>query len=181
MDDIKIFMLVVSTGGVIITAILTHFFTTKREKFSKVFEYKLKILTVVYTPVYRILLEGVNPFDGYEGISIKQFESIEKIIQVNLELVDPQLESIVWILKEEKYALYSHSNIDYVSLDEDRRLVDYVDFQYNYIRKQLGLPYDSGKITFVERLEIFKQRYKGKQNTKKAKSVIRKQKSSLKD
>lgn len=179
MDDIKSFTLVVSTGGVIITAILTHFFTVKREKFSKVFEYKLKILKDVYTPIYRIILEDVHPFDGYEGISIKQFEKIEKIIQENLELVDPQLESIIWILKEELYALYSHPNIDYVTLDEDRRLVDYVDFQYNYIRKQLGLPYDSGKITFVERLEIFKQRYKSKKNSKKAKSIIRKQKKVI--
>lgn len=66
MDDIKSFTLAVSTGGVIITVILTHFFTVKREKFSKVFEYKLKILKDVYTPIYRIILEGINPFDGYE-------------------------------------------------------------------------------------------------------------------
>lgn len=110
---------------------------------------------------------------------MKQFEKIEKIIQESLELVDPQLELIIWILKEEYYIQSTHPNINYISLDEDRRLVDYVEFQYNNLRKQLGLPYDSGKISVLDRLENSKQTYKVKKNSKRARSKIRKQKKVI--
>ncbi|HFR4148459.1 hypothetical protein ACPCZP_05435 [Bacillus bombysepticus] len=60
MDDIKVFTLVVTTGGVIITAILTHILTSKREKFAKTYEYKVKMLKDLYAPMYKILLQGIR-------------------------------------------------------------------------------------------------------------------------
>ncbi|MGM2669628.1 hypothetical protein ACS2QR_16925 [Bacillus cereus group sp. Bce026] len=170
-EDLKAFTLIVTTGGVIITAILTHFFTLKREKYSKTFEYKLQILKDIYTPIYRILSSQVEPGEPYEGIEFHSFQEIERIIESNLELTDPNLESIIWEMKEG--FLFSQSVDEYRNQDQNRSLLDYVLFQYNKLRKELGLPHDSSAVSFNVRLGFYIYKYKMNKKRKEARNSIK--------
>ncbi|MGK8605500.1 hypothetical protein ACRS42_10270 [Bacillus thuringiensis] len=150
MDDIKVFTLIVTTGGVIITAILTHILTSKREKFAKTYEYKVKMLKDLYAPMYKILLQGIRVNSQYKGINSEQFKQIDEICRENIELVDPILQNIIYetdisIVFAEDFGNSSESSS---IRDKDRKLFAYVQYQYNYFRKDLGLPFDR-KITNV--------------------------------
>ncbi|MFJ8119552.1 hypothetical protein [Bacillus mycoides] len=159
MDDLKIFTLVVTTTGVIITAFLTHHFTLRREKYAKTFEYKLKIVTELYAPIYRKMTPSMRPLHyGYQGISIKTFKEIEEIIEENIELVDPVLQHVIWELRERCYILSDHPKGEGVGVDTDRELLDYIQYQFNSIRKELKLPYDSTTLSFRTKLNIYKKK-----------------------
>ncbi|MED1114317.1 hypothetical protein [Bacillus paramycoides] len=171
MNDIKTFTLIVTTGGVMITAILTHFFTLKREKYSKTFEHKLQILKDVYTPIYIVLMKEVEPGEGYRGLGARPFQHIMGILEENIELVDPNLESILWDLKEDYYYWDQRK---FGLLDEDRKLLDFVLFQYNDLRKDMGLPYDSSSVGLKTRLEFYLINIKRNQKSRKSRDAIKK-------
>lgn len=177
MDDIKTFTLIVTTGGVMITAILTHFFTLKREKYSKTFEHKLQILKDVYTPIYRVLMKQVEPGEGYEGLGARPFLEIMEILEDNIELVDPNLESILWDLKEEYYH-WGQSRVRL--LDEDRKLLDFVLFQYNVLRKDMGLPYDASSVGLKTRFEFYLGNIKRSRKSRKSMDAIKRSKKNSK-
>ncbi|MDQ7236782.1 hypothetical protein QYM13_23830 [Bacillus pacificus] len=177
MDDIKTFTLIVTTGGVMITAILTHFFTLKREKYSKTFEHKLQILKEVYTPIYRVLMREVEPGEGYQGLGAKPFLDIMEILEDNIELVDPNLESILWNLKEEYY-YWGESRVRL--LDEDRNLLDFVLYQYNVLRKDMGLPYDASSIGLKTRVGFYLSNIKRNRKSRLAREVIKRAKKNSK-
>ncbi|PEP75335.1 hypothetical protein CN573_10565 [Bacillus wiedmannii] len=177
MDDIKTFTLIVTTGGVMITAILTHFFTLKREKYSKTFEHKLQILKEVYTPIYRVLMREVEPGEGYQGLGATPFLDIMEILEDNIELVDPNLESILWDLKEEYY-YWGESRVRL--LDEDRNLLDFVLYQYNVLRKDMGLPYDASSIGLKTRVGFYLSNIKRNRKSRLAKEVIKRAKNNSK-
>ncbi|MDA1795689.1 hypothetical protein [Bacillus cereus group sp. BY8-1LC] len=177
MDDIKTFTLIVTTGGVMITAILTHFFTLKREKYSKTFEHKLQILKEVYTPIYRVLMREVEPGEGYQGLGATPFLDIMEILEDNIELVDPNLESILWDLKEEYY-YWGESRVRL--LDEDRNLLDFVLYQYNVLRKDMGLPYDASSIGLKTRVGFYLSNIKRNRKSRLAREAIKRAKKNSK-
>ncbi|MCU5695517.1 hypothetical protein OCB06_19160 [Bacillus cereus] len=177
MDDIKTFTLIVTTGGVMITAILTHFFTLKREKYSKTFEHKLQILKEVYTPIYRVLMREVEPGEGYQGLGATPFLDIMEILEDNIELVDPNLESILWDLKEEYY-YWGESRVRL--LDEDRNLLDFVLYQYNVLRKDMGLPYDASSIGLKTRVGFYLSNFKRNRKSRLAREAIKRAKKNSK-
>ncbi|MFD0768854.1 hypothetical protein ACFQZ1_08000 [Bacillus sp. CGMCC 1.60114] len=171
LSDIKTFTLVVSTGGVIITAILTHYFTIKKEKFSKTFEYKIKILKEVYAPIYRILVKNIHPFDGYEGITVKSFKEIDQIFEEKVELIDPILEEFIWILKEECYLNQNHPKGEWVQVDQDKKFLNYVQYQYNNLRKEMNLPYDYAEVSFDIKLKVHLDAFMRNRKRKEAKKL----------
>ncbi|MGH0793588.1 hypothetical protein ACQVTT_05130 [Bacillus mycoides] len=177
LNDIKTFTLIVTTGGVLITAILTHFFTLKREKYSKIFEHKLQILKDVYTPIYLVLMKEVEPGEGYQGLGGRPFQNIMGILEDNIELVDPNLESILWDLKEDYYYWDQRPS---GLLDEDRKLLDFVLYQYNVLRKDMGLPYDASSIGLKTRVGFYLSNIKRNRKSRLAREVIKRAKKNSK-
>ncbi|WP_242315744.1 hypothetical protein [Bacillus cereus group sp. BfR-BA-01355] len=150
MDDIKVFTLIVTTGGVIITAILTHILTLKREKFAKTYEYKVKMLKELYAPMYKVLFQDIRTRSQYKGINSEQFKQLDEICRENIELVDPMLQNIIYeaAISSDFSEDFENSSEPSLIRDKDGKLFAYVQFQYNYFRKNLGLPFDR-KITNV--------------------------------
>lgn len=166
----KIFTIVVSGVMAILAAILTHYFTMRKEKFSKTYEHKLKIFTNVYTPIYGILRNEVEPGEGYRGLNPTAFIEIMDILEENIELVDPNLETILWSLKEDYYYM---GEMGYEFLDEDRKLLDFTLFQYNILRKSLGLPYDASSTDLKTRIEFYFSNLKRNRKSRHARKVIK--------
>ncbi|WP_283746332.1 hypothetical protein [Bacillus cereus] len=167
----KIFTIIVSGIMAILAAILTHYFTMRKERFSKTYEHKLKIFTNVYTPIYGILRNEVEPGEGYRGLNPTAFIEIMDILEENIELVDPNLESILWNLKEDYYDM---GEMGFDFLDEDRKLLDFILFQYNVLRKNLGLPYDASSTDLKTRIEFYFSNLKRNRNSRNARKVIKK-------
>ncbi|MED3467540.1 hypothetical protein P4485_16810 [Bacillus thuringiensis] len=160
LDDIRVVTLIITTCGVVITALLTHFFTSRREKYEMVYEYKLKILTEVYTPIYRYLMDEVDPGDEYSGFDVGTYMGITGILESNIHLIEPVLESMLWQLNEQ----YHHMEQERTStsiFDKDKKFMRYIVFQYNLLRKELGLPYSKSSIGFKKRIQMnFKENQK---------------------
>lgn len=107
-------------------------------------KYKTEILKKVYTPVLKVLVASVVPGVGYDGITKETLFEIEGIMKKNYELVDPDLDSIIWALRKEiRWEHYEESS---KLFDKEKRLLSHVEHNFNFYRKQLGLPFSKAKI-----------------------------------
>jgi hypothetical protein len=158
----------------VVTAVFTYVTTVRKERKAQVNTHRLEILQKVYTPIYRVIMDGVYPGDGYEGLTNSQLNKIYDIITERLELVDPRLEQLVWSLKEDQMleGRQFEENIG-PYLDEDREFLDYVEFRYNDLRKSLGLPYDSIVFAIEERWRRLRKNISIFFNRRKARRAIR--------
>ncbi len=106
-------------------------------------KYKTEILKMVYTPILKTLVAAIVPGDGYDGITKETFFEIEDILEKNYELVDPDLDSIIWSLKKEiRREHYEESS---KLFDKNGTLLRHVEHNFNFYRKRLGLPFDRAK------------------------------------
>lgn len=72
-----------------------------REVRNESVKYKSEILKKVYTPIIKILKSAVVAGDGYDGITKESLFVIDDIVKRNYELVNPELNAIIWSLKKE--------------------------------------------------------------------------------
>ena len=107
-------------------------------------KYKTEILKTVYTPILKILVAAVVPGDGYDGITKEIFSEIEDVIKRNYELVDPDLDSIIWSIKKD--IRWEHYEESLKLFDKNKLLFRHVELNFNFYRKQLGLPFDRTKL-----------------------------------
>jgi len=107
-------------------------------------KYKTEILKNVYTPVLKLLVAAIVPGDGYDGITKESFFEIEDVIKRNYELVDPDLDSIIWSIKKE--IRWEHYEDSLKLFDKNKRLLHHVELNFNFYRKQLGLPFNRTKL-----------------------------------
>ncbi len=107
-------------------------------------KYKTEILKTVYTPILKILVAAVVPGDGYDGITKEIFFEIEDVINRNYELVDPDLDSIIWSIKKD--IRWEHYEESLKLFDKNQLLLRHVELNFNFYRKQLGLPFDRTKL-----------------------------------
>lgn len=122
-------------------------------------KYRLEILERMYTPIYRIIYKSVFPGNGYEGVDENDASLIINVVEQNIELADPILEELVWNLKEDLY--HNANNRDrYNRFDENRKVLDHVNYNYNLLRKKLGLPYDYAYFSISERWRMFRDKRK---------------------
>lgn len=159
-----------SAVTVLITTVLNYYFNIKKEFRVQSIGYKADILKKVYTPILKELSTGIIPGDGYEGIDDSQILAINEIIQNNYELVDAELDSLLWQLKEVIY----HSNGEYSYFDDNRKLLDHVLINYNLLRESLGLPYDSNytKKKMTRLLINWKEKLKEKRKEKRLEKIL---------
>lgn len=103
-------------------------------------QYKTEILKLLYMPLTKEVIKASHPLDGYKGLSDEEFKVIDRIIKNNYQLVSPDLALIHKIIVEEYFLI----NMGYPSnlIDEDRHLLNHLEYNFNFYRKELGLPYD---------------------------------------
>lgn len=142
-----IIALVSSSITIIITSFFNYHFQLMKEIRNEAVKYKTEILKNVYTPVLKILVAAVVPddgYDGYDGITKETFFEIEEVIKRNYELVDPDLDSIIWSIKKE--IRREHYEDSLKLFDKNKLLLRHVEIYFNFYRKQLGLPYNRTKL-----------------------------------
>ncbi|WP_045522764.1 hypothetical protein [Neobacillus niacini] len=161
-----------SAVTIFITSFFSYYFNIKKEFRTQSIGYKTDILKKVYTPIIKELSTGIIPGDGYEGINDSQILAINEIIENNYELVDAELDSLLWQLKEVIY----HSNGEYSYFDDNRKLLDHVLINYNLLRKSLGLPYDSNytKKKMTRLFINWKEQQKEKRRDKRLEKLLNK-------
>jgi hypothetical protein len=139
-----IIALVSSSITIVITSFFNYHFQLMKEIRNEAVKYKTEVLRNVYTPLLKILVAAVVPGDGYDGITKEAFSEIEEIIKGNYGLVDPDLDSIIWSIKKE--IRWVHYEDSLKLFDKNKRLLHHVEFNFNFYRKQLGLPFDKTKL-----------------------------------
>ncbi|MBE1554720.1 hypothetical protein [Sporosarcina limicola] len=142
-----IIALVSSSIAIVITSFFNYHFQLMKEIRNESVKYKTEILKSVYTPILKILVAVVVPGDGYDGITKETLFEIEDIIKRNYELVDPDLDSIIWLLKKE--VRVEHYEESSKLFDKNKKLLCHVEHNFNFYRKRLGLPFDKVKIKKV--------------------------------
>jgi len=95
---------------ILVTSLFNYYFNIGKEIRLQSISYKSEILTKVYIPVLKELDRLVILGEGYERINEAQLLVVEKIINNNYELVDVELDTIMWNLKEDVYS--SRGKID---------------------------------------------------------------------
>ena len=139
-----IIALVSSSITIIITSFFNYHFQLMKEIRNEAVKYKTEILKNVYTPVLKLLVAAIVPGDGYDGITKESFFEIEEVIKRNYELVDPDLDSIIWSIKKE--IRWEHYEDSLKLFDKNKRLLHHVELNFNFYRKQLGLPFNKTKL-----------------------------------
>jgi hypothetical protein len=139
-----IIALVSSSITILITSFFNYHFQLMKEIRNEAVKYKTEILKNVYTPVLKILVAAVVPGDGYDGITKESFFEIEEVIKRNYELVDPELDSIIWSIKKE--IRWDHYEDSLKLFDKNKLLISHVELYFNFYRKQLGLPFNRTKL-----------------------------------
>ncbi|MGM7722174.1 hypothetical protein [Metabacillus sp. Hm71] len=130
----------------VLTAFASNLFGYIKEKRTASSKYTEQVLTELYVPIYKILVERIIPGDGYEGIDQDQLDSIKDIIDDNPELTDPILEGLIYGYLEDAYWNVTRIHADqqdprFETYDSDRRLLDYILISFNKTRRPLGLPH----------------------------------------
>ncbi|KAA0957704.1 hypothetical protein FQ085_06540 [Planococcus sp. ANT_H30] len=155
-----IIALISSSLAIIFTNLVNYYFLIKQESRSQANSYKVDILHKVYTPITKLIMRDVYPGDGYEGITQDTFKSIETIVEDNYQLISPDMDRIIWSIREDIVISSQNQAQDkhnqFIKLDEDSRLLDHVDYSFNYYRKELGLPFDKYILKIIRR-EIKKE------------------------
>ncbi|HJF33957.1 MAG TPA: hypothetical protein K8V56_19505 [Sporosarcina psychrophila] len=139
-----IIALVSSSITIVITSFFNYHFQLMRELRNEAVKYKTEILRKVYTPLLKILVASIVPGDGYDGITKEAFFEIEEVIKGNYELVDPDLDSIIWSIKKD--IRWEHYEESLKLFDKNKRLLRHVELNFNFYRKQLGLPFNRAKL-----------------------------------
>ena len=134
-----------SSITILITSFFSYHFQLMREVRNESVKYKSEILKKVYTPIIKILKSAVVTGDGYDGITKESLFEIDDIVKRNYELVDPELDAIIWSLKKEiRWEHYEESS---KLFDKNKKLLQHVEQHFNFYRKQLGLPFNKGKLS----------------------------------
>ena len=139
MNDLRISdftPMIIATITIFFSSFFGYLFTLKKESKQAYNKYRIEILENLYSPIYKELIQGIWPGEGYEGIDISQFTKIKKTVNENSILVDPTLDNLVWSLAEDAH------NLGYDTLDADRYLFNHVIKEYNALRKSVGLPHE---------------------------------------
>ncbi|MEK5070345.1 hypothetical protein [Sporosarcina sp. FSL K6-1508] len=139
-----IIALISSSITIVITSFFNYHFQIMKELRNEAVKYKTEILRKVYTPLLKILVAAVVPGDGYDGITKEAFFEIEEVIKGNYELVDPDLDSIIWAIKKD--IRWEHYEESLKLFDKNKLLLHHVELNFNFYRKQLGLPFNSAKL-----------------------------------
>lgn len=140
-----IIALISSSITIVITSFFTYHFQLMKEVRNESVKYKTEILIKVYTPILKSLRAAIVPGEGYDGITKEIFFEIEGIMKKNYELVDPDLDAITWALRKEiRLEHYEESS---KLFDKNKKLLAHVEHNFNFYRKQLGLPYNKAKIS----------------------------------
>ena len=133
-----------SSITIVITSFFNYHFMTLKEIRSQSIQYKTDILKNVYTPILKKLMGSIMPGESYEGIRPETLEEIDVILTRNYELVDPKLDSIIWQLRES--IRWNHYEDGIRLVDENKRLLKHVEYNFNFYRKQLGLDFDKNAL-----------------------------------
>lgn len=131
-----IFEIIKIVATAVFTGLFTYWITFKKDREEKKYHAYKELLEKGYTPIVRVINDTVVPGDVYEGLDSKDISTIIQIVEDNVHIVEPRLESFAWLFKEER------NYGEFVIFDEDRKFFDYVHYRYNYLRKKLYLPYD---------------------------------------
>ncbi|WP_017378818.1 hypothetical protein [Paenisporosarcina sp. TG-14] len=127
----------------IIVSWIGYFFGHLKDKKIAITKYSEESLRKIYIPIYKILIQNVDPLDGYEGITGSQHNSIKKIADNHIELCDPKLESLIWRIEEDiRHEASAFSYNQYDLFDQNRNLFNYVLHAFNKTRRSIGLPFD---------------------------------------
>jgi hypothetical protein len=121
---------------------LLHYLTTKRTLSEMTRSNYQKQLELILVPIVNIFDEAIEPTFGYEGLNDSNVDNIVMIVRGNTQFVDCKLIHLVNVLVEKQY-ISNSSEANYPNYDENRKFLDYVLTRYNWIRKQLRLPYES--------------------------------------
>lgn len=125
----------------IITAGATNLFSYWKEKRITSSKYTERVLVELYIPILKIIKERIEPGFGFEGLNEDQIDELIKILDEKMELLDPELEGIIYSYKETQYHNWQGANYHYEK--EDERLLAYMLYAFNKTRKSLGLPYEN--------------------------------------
>ena len=130
------------------TSFLTYSLTLKKEVRRKKYRSRKKLFEKVYVPIIKIINNGFCAGDEYEGLDRNQINLIIDVIETNIHLIEPKLESFYWQFKEELlYESYMENEYGF-RYDTDKKFLNYVEYQYNKLRKKLYLEYSSSYFLF---------------------------------
>lgn len=136
-----IIALISSSLTVVITSFFNYHFLIRKEIRTQANQYKLEILQNLYTPLIKEVNNAKHPLDGYKGLSYKEFEAVDSLIKNSYHLVSPDLAFIHRIIGEEYFLI----NMGQPSsrIDEGKHLLNHLEYNFNFYRKELGLPFDT--------------------------------------
>lgn len=130
-----------------LTSLLTYWVTRRHEWRQLNIENRSKLLKDVYAPIMKIILGGIWPLDGYDGLGDKQANNIIGIITENEVLVDTGLSNWAWSLQEDVYINgMNQVPSSHAQYDMDRHFLNYVEEEYHKLKKSVGLPYNKDSI-----------------------------------
>ncbi len=139
----------------VLTSSLTYIFTFKKDKDEKIFRANKELLDEVFKPIIKILNNSVFPGDCYEGLSIGEIQKIIDILENNLPIIEPKLESYILDFKEE-IMINSYENSSMHDIyDFDGKFKNYIDYEYNKIRRKLYLPYSRSPFLYYRIYNYF--------------------------
>ncbi|WP_434401839.1 hypothetical protein M1Q06_04220 [Planococcus sp. 11815] len=140
-----IIALVSSSITIVITSFFNYHFLIRKETRLQANSYKVEILQKLYMPLIKEINKAYHPLDGYMGLSYEGFHVTDKIIKDNYQFVDPDLVLIHQILIEEYYLINSGA-YQPKFIDEDKHLLNHLEYNFNFYKKELGLPYNKEKM-----------------------------------
>ncbi|NEU29169.1 hypothetical protein GN156_00025 [bacterium LRH843] len=161
----------ITAGAVVVTALFTYWTTVRSERKKQVNKHRLDILQKLYGPIYKAYNSSVIPTDGFEGLWDVHANKIIEIFDENIEIADPLLEEFIWGLKEDVFINNRNRHVVY---DEDRKLLEHVSYNYNLLRKQLNLPYDSAYFSFSEVINYNMRKWLRRKKRIRALRIVRK-------
>ncbi|PSL41162.1 hypothetical protein B0H99_103298 [Planomicrobium soli] len=137
----EIFIALLSSSlTIVITSFFNYHFLIKKEIRMQANQYKTEILQMLYMPLMKEVNNANHPLDGYRGLSLEEFQAVDEIIKENYHLVSPDLALIHKIIIEEYFFISMGS--PYLIIDEERFLLNHLEYNFNFYRKELGLPYN---------------------------------------
>lgn len=146
MEDIKVIISTVAIAsgliGVVIGATINHLYTLRREKKNRIYDYKNKIYKEVYVPIHKILNYDLSYSEEYKGAG--RLKKIENIVYDNSELADSQLKEIIKYTRGSRHMINGPTGRpdDFTTDYKWGKLNEYVDSEYNCLRKELGFQND---------------------------------------
>lgn len=150
-DILKIVITAILTSG------LTYFLSSLKDRKNRAYENRTKLIDEVYDPIMRIIDRTVDPLEGYDGLSANEVNKIIEIIDSHSFIADKKLIDFSWDFKEDIYILGSN-NSGRNCFDNNRFFLDYIENEYNKLKKRVNRPYDSS--VFKNRRLIKKLRFK---------------------